>query len=332
MAQAKTKSRDGPATVKPLEAGDLEGVVAIDSALAGVSRRGFFEKRLAAALDHPGDYIHVGLHVAGRLSGYALAKLVDGEFGAPGARASLDAIGVDPARQDEGAGHRLLGTVEEILRRKGVGELTSQVDWRAHGLAGFLGEAGFALAPRIVLTRDTGKLQPRDAPLRPASGEIDHSFPDGDDPDALSLDRVPVRSMQAADLDAIIAIDAKASGRDRPAYFRRKQDEALNQSGVRLSLIAEADGLPVGFVMARMDFGEFGRASAQAVMDTIAVDPGFQGHGIGHGLISRLLDNLSVLRVERVRTQLDWNATDLITFLDKTGFVPAQCVVLRRSL
>ncbi len=320
--------------IRPLRADDLEAVIAIDTALSGTSRRGFFEKRLSAALDEPQEYIYVGLEEDGRLAGFALARLVDGAFGKPGGRAALDAIGVDPAFQGRGGGRRLLQAVEDVLRHKKVRELTSQVDWQDQALVGFLAAAGFALAPRNVLTRPVGGLPPvaeeqdeGDAEAR----EADFSAPEGDDPAALSHDRIPVRSMREDDLDAIIRIDRRAGGRERQAYFTRKMQEALYRSGVRISLVAEVEGYPAGFIMARMDFGEFGRTSPKAVMDAIGVDPGYQGQGVGQALMHRLLANLSVLRIDHVRTEIAWNDTTLIAYLDRAGFTPAQSIVLSRD-
>ncbi|MFQ5623128.1 MAG: GNAT family N-acetyltransferase [Paracoccaceae bacterium] len=328
---------DNPATseqIKPLCADDLDAVIAIDAANSGVSRRGYFEKRLAAATDRPRDYVYSGLHNDGKLAGFAFAKLVEGEFGKPGASASLDAIGVDPACRGKGAGHRLLGAVCEVLKHKGVEELTSQVGWANRALLGFLGDEGFALDSRLVLIRSTDEMPVAYAGTATLQGprEIDHSSPHGDDFAALSRDRVPVRSMNGDDLKSIISIDARNSGRDRTAYYERKQHEVMHASGVRVSLVAELEGYPVGFIMARMDFGEFGLAGREAVMDTIGVDPGYRGHGVGHALMSQLMANLSVLRVETVRTEVEWNAVDIIGFLDSAGFVPAQRVTVCRKL
>ena len=162
--------------------------------------------------------------------------------------------------------------------------------------------------------------------------EVDFSSPQGDDFEALSRDRVPVRSMTEADLDALIAIDRRATGCDRSTYYRRKQREAMRESGIRVSLVAEQDGHPVGFIMARVDFGEFGRTDPEAVMDTIGVDPGYRGRGVGRALMSQLVANLATLRVDHIRTELDWNDVGLIGYLDELGFAPAQRVVLSRDL
>ena len=153
----KSQGSTGDGRITPLGADDLEAVIAIDRVLSGTSRRGFFEKRLAAALDEPGDFVYVGLREGKRLVGYALARLVEGEFGKPGARAMLDAIGVDENHQSEMAGHQLLSAVEEVLRNKGVSELTSQIEWANQNLLRFFANAGFIMAPRIVLTRSTDK-------------------------------------------------------------------------------------------------------------------------------------------------------------------------------
>jgi len=321
------------ATIKPLTADDLESVIAIDTAIAGHSRRGFFEKRLAAALKQPANYIYVGLHDNHKLAGYALAKLVAGEFGEPGAKASFDAIGVAPNYQGHGAGQKLLASVKDILIHKGVEELTSHVLWSDPAMVTFLNHAGFTLAPRLVLTRDTSPiLLEEEAEDVDEVLEIDHSAPEGDDPDALSHDRILVRSMAEADLDAIIRIDRKTTGNDRSAYYQRKQHEVLHQSGVRVSLVAELEGFVVGFIMARVDFGEFGNTSPEAVMDALGVNPDYQGQGVGQALMAKLMANLAILQVDNVRTEISWNDTSLAAYLDATGFVPAQVLALSCTL
>ncbi len=92
------------------------------------------------------------------------------------------------------------------------------------------------------------------------------------------------------------------------------------------------DDYPVGFIMARVDFGAFGRTSTEAEMDTLGVDPGYRGQGVGRALMAQMIANLAVLRVDTIRTEIDWNDTGLITYLDAMGFGPAQRVVLVRAL
>lgn len=164
------------------------------------------------------------------------------------------------------------------------------------------------------------------------AGVPDYSDTNGDDFETLSRDRVPVRSLREHDLDDIVAIDAKLTGRDRRAYFEAKLREVMSETGVRISLVAEVDGQVAGYIMARVDYGEFGRAESAAVIDTIGVDPGLGHRGVGTALLSQLLANLDVLHVERVRTRVTWNNFPLLGFLGRNGFAPAQQLVLSKPI
>jgi len=99
---------------------------------------------------------------------------------------------------------------------------------------------------------------------------------------------------------------------------------------VRVSLVAELDGQVAGVIMARVDFGEFGHTEPEAVIDTIGVDPGYGHMGVAQALVSQLMANLAALRVERVRTEVDWNHFALLGFLERLGFRPHRRLALRR--
>ncbi len=156
------------------------------------------------------------------------------------------------------------------------------------------------------------------------AAEINYGKAPAPDFGPLARDKIPVRAMKEADLAGIVAIDHRITGRDRSTYFQERLSEALYESDVRVSLVAQRDGLLVGFIMARVDLGEFGRFEPVAVLDTIGVDPDCRGQGVGRALLSQLLVNLSTLRIERVRTEIDWRDRELLGFLDHCGFLPSQ--------
>jgi ribosomal protein S18 acetylase RimI-like enzyme len=164
------------------------------------------------------------------------------------------------------------------------------------------------------------------------AAEIDYGRPAAPDFGPLARDRIPVRAVKEGDLGALIAIDRRITGRTRSGYFERKLEEALHDSDVCVSLVAELDGAVVGFMMARVDFGEFGRFEPIAVMDTIGVDPDVRRNGVGRALLSQLLVNLGTLRVERIRTEIAWRDGDVLGFLDRCGFLPAQQICFERPV
>lgn len=140
-------------TARLLGADDLEQVIAIDCAHSGHARRHFFAKRMAAAKLHPQDFIQVGVMWGGSLCGFAIARVLCGEFGREDAVAVLDAVGVEPQSQECGVGEALMQELISILRDMGVRSLQSQVRWTNHNLVRFLEASGFALAPRLALER-----------------------------------------------------------------------------------------------------------------------------------------------------------------------------------
>jgi ribosomal protein S18 acetylase RimI-like enzyme len=164
------------------------------------------------------------------------------------------------------------------------------------------------------------------------AAEINYSGQQAADFGQLARDRIPVRSLAEGDLRALVAIDRRITGRDRSEYFQRKLGDALTESDVRVSLVADLDSVPVGFIMARVDLGEFGRVETTAVLDTIGVDPDYQNRGVGHALVSQLLVNLGTLRVEKVRTEVDWQDDELLAYLGRNGFRPSQQLCFNQSL
>lgn len=132
-----------------------------------------------------------------------------------------------------------------------------------------------------------------------------------------------IRNLRPRDLEAVIALDAKITGRRRDGYFKGKLDQALKETGVMVSLAAEADGAFAGFLLSRVFYGEFGETEAAAVLDTVGVHPAFRGKGVGRALLAQLRTNLLGLGIGRLHTEVSWDGTDLMGFFRSEGFRPA---------
>jgi ribosomal protein S18 acetylase RimI-like enzyme len=139
---------------------------------------------------------------------------------------------------------------------------------------------------------------------------------------------IVVRGLLPEDLDAVVAIDAKITGRRREEYFRIKLQQNLMETGIKVSLAAAADGLFRGFLLARVYYGEFGTLEPVAVLDTLGVHPDTRGLGVGHALVEQLLVNLQGLGVSTVRTEVAWEDMELLGFFQHERFRPAARLCL----
>jgi GNAT superfamily N-acetyltransferase len=329
--RAQTGPLDGM-KLRRLGAQDLDAVVEIDTQITGRSRRAYIERRLHAALRAPVLHTQFAAEEDGVLQGYVLARKLEGEFGRVEPALRLEVIGVRPGEQGHGYGDALLGALEADARKRAIFELRTQAAWKDHGMLGFLDHSGFELGSVQMLdcAVHAGRIGSGDAEkvLAPGhhrlSAEIDHSAPEANDFEALARDHADVRSLAREDLGEIMRIDRRIMDRDRSAYISHIMDEAMHDSAIRVSLAAHQDESITGYIMASVDFGDFGRTEPVAVLDTIGVDPGFTGAGVGSALLSQLFVNLEALRVERVATVVERDNFGLLQFFYRAGFGPGQ--------
>ena len=304
----------------------LDGVAAIDAALIGRSRRAYFERRLAAAQRDPSRHVQVALEAAGVLAGFMLGRVLEGEFGRREPQLRLEAFGVRPAAQHRGVGHELAAIFEAEATRRGISEIRTTAVWRHHELLRFLDRAGYRLAESAILDCAVAEAELGSAHEQPLAAAPTYDF------ERLARDAFAVGTLAEADLEEVARIDRRHTGHDRRGYLCRSLRDALAESALRVSLAAKADGAVAGFLMASLDYGDFGRVEPVAVIDTIGVDPLRARHGVGRALLSQLLVNLSALGVERVETSLAPGELDLAGFFHAAGFRPAERLAFVKRL
>jgi ribosomal protein S18 acetylase RimI-like enzyme len=319
-------------TLRRLVRTDLGAVTAIDAASIGRSRRAYMERRLEAALREPSLHLQFAAERSGSLVGYLLARKLEGEFGRVEPALRLEIIGVSTEQQGQGVGRRLLGELEAWALRHGIREIRTSADWRNHRMLRFFDRTGFELGRdhvidcavhggQIIEGEDDRIFAPEH---HRATAELDYGAPSPNDFETLARDRSDVRSLAPGDLADIARIDHRITGRDRGGYITRLVDEAMRDSAIRVSLAAHIGGSVAGFIMSRVDIGDFGRLEPVAVIDTIGVDPGFAAAGIGTALLSQLFVNLEALHVERVETVVSRENFELLGFFYRAGFGPSR--------
>lgn len=326
-------------TIRALARDDLAAVVAIDAALEGRSRRDYVERRLAAALREPKLHAQFAACDGRGLAGYILARVLEGEFGRgePGLR--LEMVGLRDGARGHGGGAQLFQVLADWGRRHGIRDVHTTATWRDATMLRWLDARGFRLAPSCVLDAGLRQAASRQAaePVslprgRGPGGEVDFGAPQANDDERMALDRPDVRPMAPDDLREIVRIDRGITGRDRGSYIAARVAEAMDDSAIRVSLTARRDGAIVGFVMARADLGDYGRAEPVAVVDTLGVDVGHSRRQVGRALLEQLFTNLAALQIERVETQVGSTQLPLLSFFQQNGFQPSQRLAFTRRL
>ena len=145
--------------------------------------------------------------------------------------------------------------------------------------------------------------------------------------------KLTIRLMKKEDVDAIVEIDAKVLGEERPIYYDRKCALALDDSMQMVtSLVGVYEDKVIGFIMGNVFLGEFGIPESMATLDTIGVHPDYQGQGVAIELIKQFVTNLKKAQVEHVYTFVNWNDWEMLKFLEKSGFGPSKTLALEMKL
>jgi len=301
--------------LRPFLASDLERVSGIESRIAGHARKGFLESRLSLAASAPEDFLSCVAVDGETPVGYGFLRLAGDDDGSDERVAVLDILGVDPEFRGTGIGKALISELEKRLHERGVRTLKTEVDWTNPEMVRFFSSVGFLVAPGRIHERRTARMEQevRDDRTHPRGGQR-------------------IRSLSKEDLPAVVRIDGKFTRRDRTAYYSGKFREMGLGSGIRASLAVEEDGFVIGFVMARVDFGEFGKVERSAVIDTLGVHPSYARSGVGRMLLLQLLHNLSSLQVESVRAEVPEGNLALQQFLAANGFAPSQRLALAKGI
>jgi ribosomal protein S18 acetylase RimI-like enzyme len=137
---------------------------------------------------------------------------------------------------------------------------------------------------------------------------------------------VAIRPVQATDLAAISALDARLTGSDKPDYWR----EMLAPN--RHFLLAEAGkGALAGFIAGEIRAWEFGQPAAGWVF-AIQIDPKLRLKGVGTTLFDALVSRFKAEGVTRVRTLVDRKDHLILSFFRAQGMVAGPSLQLDLEL
>lgn len=149
--------------------------------------------------------------------------------------------------------------------------------------------------------------------------------------DDLQTETVLIRAMRPSDLEAVVRIDAEASGRRRLRYFELMLDRAVKNAALQVSLTAVVDGAVAGYLIGSLYYGEYGLTEPNASIDAVGVAASQRRTGVGHALLRQFRSNVRAIGATVIRTEVDWDDFDLLPFFHSEGFAPSRRICLELS-
>jgi len=139
--------------VRPLEASDIDAIVAIDEKLSGQTRKDYWRRRLDIASLRP-PWMSVVAETDGRLVGFLLGWVGESEFGIARPTGWVDLIGVDPAYRSRGVARALLDRFVESGRElRALERVATLIDLGQVDVREFFLRQGFQPGRMVQLER-----------------------------------------------------------------------------------------------------------------------------------------------------------------------------------
>jgi len=140
-------------------------------------------------------------------------------------------------------------------------------------------------------------------------------------------DKLSIRPLKSEDLEAIVEIDQKILGMRRPDFYFKKISKNSKKQNT-IALVAEVEGKVVGFILGAISGWEFGVPSSFGWIDTVGVDPEYQGRSIGTFLFKNIVKEFLKFGIKRIYTLVSWDDWDLLAFFKKMGFRRGELINL----
>jgi flavin-dependent dehydrogenase/ribosomal protein S18 acetylase RimI-like enzyme len=139
-----------------------------------------------------------------------------------------------------------------------------------------------------------------------------------------------VRRMTVRDIDQVLRLDEKITGRPHAAYYESKAAAYISRSP-EYCLVAEHRDRVVGFVLGDVRGWEFA-TELSGWLEVIGVDPDYHNQGVSRALMDELCEKFRRANVRLVNTMVNWNDGDLIDYFRSNGFDPGEYVNLVKRL
>jgi ribosomal protein S18 acetylase RimI-like enzyme len=141
-----------------------------------------------------------------------------------------------------------------------------------------------------------------------------------------------IRPMEERDVPRAVEIESAILGPKRSTTLRGSLTAYLAKGERNACLVAEAEGRVVGFLVGDVRTWDFGEDQEVGWIRIVGIDPAYQGRGAGKALGEALMRYFGTRGVTTVRTTVEWDSVDLITYFRTLGFERSGFIGLEKRL
>jgi ribosomal protein S18 acetylase RimI-like enzyme len=138
------------ARIRALDELDIGAIVKIDERITGIYRPEVWERRVGYYLRRDPESSQVA-ELDGRVVGFMLGDVREGEFGIEEPSGWIERFGIDPDYRGRDLGRQLYAAITHHFEERGATMVRTLVDERDASVAGFLTALGLAPSPLKAL-------------------------------------------------------------------------------------------------------------------------------------------------------------------------------------
>jgi ribosomal protein S18 acetylase RimI-like enzyme len=142
---------------------------------------------------------------------------------------------------------------------------------------------------------------------------------------------VRIRAASPSDQAAVVALDAEDTGVTKPAYWKSRFEWYVGRRPDRFFLVAERQGVMLGFIVGEVRAWEFGSPPSGWVF-AIGVSQEARLHGLGTMLFDEMCVRFRKAGVKEVRTMLAKDDRLIMSFFRSQGMMAGPFIQLEKRL
>ena len=142
--------------------------------------------------------------------------------------------------------------------------------------------------------------------------------------------QIIIRQITEDDIEGVLAIDRGITGGDRALTYASAPNSYVGGE-LGVSVVAEADGKVVGFLLGQITDSPFGRSDT-ALLLLMGVDPGYRRRSIGSRLVQAFEGCCRQKGVRSVHVMVSWQDWWLLSFIKSQGFSLGEIAEFMKTL